>query len=111
MRRVWENEQWYFAVVDIIAILTQSVNPGAYWRKLKERLLKEGGNETVTKCHALKMLAEDGKMRKIDASKISHDLAIEIAERNFAEYKKIEAKKIDDDFDIEVKRILKKSDK
>jgi DNA-damage-inducible protein D len=64
VRRVWENEQWYFAVVDIIAILTQSVNPCAYWRKLKERLLQEGGNETVTKCHALKMLVEDGKMRK-----------------------------------------------
>ena len=70
VRRVWHNEQWHFAVVDVVAILTRSVDPGAYWRKLKERLSKEGGNETVTKCHGLKMVAEDGKMRLIDAGNL-----------------------------------------
>jgi len=70
IRRHWDEkmEIWYFAVSDVIAVLTKSVNPTAYWRKLKERLLKEGGNETVTKCHALKMLAPDGKMRLTDAA-------------------------------------------
>jgi len=70
IRRVWDDEKelWYFSVSDIIAVLTKSVDPVAYWRKLKERLLKEGGNETVTKCHALKMIAPDGKMRLIDVT-------------------------------------------
>ncbi len=70
IRRHWdaEKELWYFAISDIIAVLTESIDPIAYWRKLKERLLKEGGNETVTKCHALKMLAADGKMRLTDAA-------------------------------------------
>jgi len=70
IRRHWDEEKelWYFAVSDVIAVLTKSKNPTAYWRKLKERLLKEGGNETVTKCHALKMMAPDGKMRFTDAA-------------------------------------------
>ncbi len=70
IRRHWDKEKelWYFAVSDVIAVLTNSVDPVAYWRKLKERLLKEGGNETVTKCHALKMVAADGKMRLTDAA-------------------------------------------
>ena len=70
IRRHWDDkkELWYFAISDVIAVLTKSVDPGAYWRKLKERLLKEGGNETVTKCHTLKMLASDGKMRLTDAA-------------------------------------------
>jgi len=70
IRRVWDDEKelWYFSVSDIIAVLTKSVDPVAYWRKLKERLLKEGGNETVTKCHALKMIAPDGKMRLTDVT-------------------------------------------
>jgi len=70
IRRYWDEEKelWYFAVSDVIAVLTKSKNPTAYWRKLKERLLKEGGNETVTKCHALKMMAPDGKMRLTDAA-------------------------------------------
>lgn len=53
--------------MDIIAILTESANPQAYWRKLKQRL-KEEGNETVTDLHGLKMLAEDGKMRLTDVA-------------------------------------------
>jgi hypothetical protein len=60
-----ENEKWYFAVVDVIAILTESENPQVYWRVLKKRLSDEG-NETVTKCNTLKMPAADGKMRKTD---------------------------------------------
>jgi hypothetical protein len=70
IRRVWDEkkELWYFSVVDIVAVLTKSVDPLAYWRKLKERLLQEGGNETVTKCHGLKMVAADGKMRLTDVA-------------------------------------------
>lgn len=62
-----ENEKWYFSIVDVIAVLSESINPQAYWRKLKERLLKEG-NQTVTECHGLKMLAKDGKMRLTDTA-------------------------------------------
>lgn len=67
IRRVWFKEQWYFSIVDIIEVLTESVDPAAYWRKLKQRL-KDEGNETVTNCHALKMLAPDGKMRLTDVA-------------------------------------------
>jgi len=62
-----ETEKWYFSIVDIIEVLTQSPDAGAYWRKLKERLKKEG-NETVTNCHTLKMEAADGKMRQTDVA-------------------------------------------
>ncbi len=64
VRRVWveADQKWYFSVVDVVGILTSSVNAGAYWRKLKERLKKEG-NETVTDCHGFKMTAADGKQR------------------------------------------------
>ena len=67
VRTSWDNEKelWYFSVVDIVAILTESKDPTAYWRKLKQRL-KEEGNETVTNCHGLKMVAHDGKMRLTD---------------------------------------------
>jgi len=70
IRRVWDSEKelWFFSVSDVIAVLTNSIDPLAYWRKLKERLLKEGGKETVTRCHGLKMLASDGKMRLADAA-------------------------------------------
>ena len=62
IRTVWNEEQedWYFSVVDVIAVLMDSVNPVTYWRKLKQRL-KQEGNETVINCHALKMIAKDGK--------------------------------------------------
>lgn len=62
-----EEEKWYFAIVDVVGVLSESVNPAAYWRKLKERLRKEG-NQTVTNCHALKMRAVDGKMRLTDVA-------------------------------------------
>lgn len=63
VRSLWvgDNEKWYFSIVDVIAILTESVDPNAYWRKLKQRLKAEG-NETVTNCHGVKMLAQDGKI-------------------------------------------------
>ena len=69
VRTVWDDEQekWYFSIVDVCAVLTDSENPQAYWRKLKQRL-KEEGNETVTNCHALKMRAADGKMRLTDVA-------------------------------------------
>ena len=69
VRALWDDEaeKWYFSIVDAIAVLTESVDPTAYWRKLKQRL-KEEGNETVTNCHGLKMLAPDGKMRKTDVA-------------------------------------------
>jgi hypothetical protein len=69
IRTAWdaEKQEWYFAIVDVIAILTDSVDPAAYWRKLKERLKKEG-NETVTNCHGLKMTAPDGKKRLTDVA-------------------------------------------
>ena len=56
IRTVWnaDKEDWYISIVDVIAVLTESVNPQAYWRKLKQRLKAEG-NQTVTNCHALKM--------------------------------------------------------
>ncbi|WP_423128042.1 BRO-N domain-containing protein [Gaoshiqia sp. Z1-71] len=62
-----EDEKWYFSIVDVIAVLTESENPQTYWRVLKKRLLDEG-NETVTNCNALKMVAADGKMRKTDVA-------------------------------------------
>ena len=69
VRTVWDDEQekWYFSVVDVVGVLTESVNPQIYWRVLKNRLLKEG-NETVTNCNALKMTAADGKKRLTDVA-------------------------------------------
>ena len=71
VRTIWDDEQekWYFSIVDVISILTDSTNPQAYWRKLKQRLIEEG-NETVTICHALKMRAADGKMRLTDVADV-----------------------------------------
>ena len=69
IRRVYdeENETWLFSVVDIIQVLTDSPDPGAYWRKLKQRLKAEG-SEVVTNCHGLKLTAEDGKKRLTDVA-------------------------------------------
>ncbi len=69
VRTVWDSdkEEWYFSIVDVIAILTESKNPTTYWRVLKKRLMDEG-NETVTNCNALKMPAPDGKMRYTDVA-------------------------------------------
>ena len=69
VRTLWdiENEKWYISIVDVIAVLTDSIDANAYWRKLKQRLKAEG-NETVTNCHGLKMQAPDGKMRLTDVA-------------------------------------------
>ena len=69
VRTVWDDEQekWYFSIVDVVAVLTDSSNPQTYWRVLKKRLLAEG-NETVTNCNGLKMQAADGKMRLTDVA-------------------------------------------
>lgn len=69
VRTVWddEKEKWYFSIVDVVSVLTDSVDATAYWRKLKQRL-KEEGNETVTNCHGLKIKATDGKMRLTDVA-------------------------------------------
>ena len=69
IRSVWDDEAeiWYFSIVDVVAELTESKDPLAYWRKLKQRLKAEG-NETVTNCHGLKLRAADGKMRMTDVA-------------------------------------------
>ena len=66
VRSVWdeERETWYFSIVDVCQVLTDSSDGRKYWNKLKQRL-KEEGNETVTNCHQLKMPAADGKIRLI----------------------------------------------
>ena len=69
IRTAWDEEQeeWYFSIVDVVGVLTESDNPQVYWRVLKKRL-KEEGNETVTNCNALKMLSADGKRRSTDVA-------------------------------------------
>ena len=69
VRYVWDEEQekYFFSVVDVIRVLTDSLDAAAYWRKLKQRL-KEEGNETVTNCHTLKFPAADGKLRLTDVA-------------------------------------------
>ena len=69
VRTAWDSEQekWYFSIVDVVAVLTESSNPQTYWRVLKNRLVAEG-NQTVTNCNAFKMRAADGKMRKTDVA-------------------------------------------
>ncbi len=72
VRTVWDDqeEKWYFSIVDVCAVLTDSkdvLTARKYWNKLKQRL-KEEGNETVTNCHQLKLLAADGKMRMTDVA-------------------------------------------
>ncbi len=69
IRSAWDNEkeEWCFSIIDIVGVLTDSKDPGAYWRKLKQRLNEEG-NEVVTICHTLKMQAADGKMRETDVA-------------------------------------------
>ena len=71
VRSVWdaEAEKWYISIVDVVEVLTGSVDATAYWRKLKQRLKAEG-NETVTNCHGLKMQAADEKMRMTDVADV-----------------------------------------
>lgn len=69
VRAIWDDEQeeWYFSIVDVIQILTDSADGRKYWNKLKQRL-KEEGSELVTNCHQLKLRATDGKMRLTDVA-------------------------------------------
>lgn len=67
IRRQMYNGEWYYSIIDIIEILTESKDSSAYWRKLKQRLNEEG-NESVTNCHGLKMLSKDGKLRQTDCA-------------------------------------------
>lgn len=69
IRTAWDDkeEKWYFSIVDVVAVLTDSANPQTYWRVLKKRLIDEG-DETVTKCNAFKLRAADGKMRLTDVA-------------------------------------------
>jgi ABC-type Fe3+ transport system substrate-binding protein len=62
IRTLWHNEEekWYFSIVDVVGVLTESPNPNNYWKVLKHRLTKEG-SELVTNCNQLKMLSSDGK--------------------------------------------------
>jgi hypothetical protein len=67
IRKTIHNDEWWFSIVDVCAVLTESADAGAYWRKLKQRL-KEEGSEVVTFCHGLKLLAPDGKLRETDCA-------------------------------------------
>jgi hypothetical protein len=67
IRKIIYQKEWWFSVVDVCGILTESIDSGAYWRKLKQRLIKER-SEVVTFCHELKLLAPDGKMRETDCA-------------------------------------------
>jgi len=67
IRKTIHNNEWWFSIVDVCAVLTESADAGAYWRKLKQRL-REEGSEVVTFCHGLKLTAPDGKMRETSRS-------------------------------------------
>lgn len=69
IRRIWYNEEWFFSVIDVVAALTESVNAGAYWRKLKQRLSEEG-SQVVTFCHGLRLEAADGKKYLTDCANV-----------------------------------------
>ena len=77
VRSIWDSnkEKWFISIIDVIAVLTESVDYKSYWRKLKQRL-KEEGNETVTNCHSLKMLAADGKFRFTDVADVQQLLRL-----------------------------------
>ena len=66
-KTIYQNE-WWFSVVDVITVLTDSEEPRTYWKVLKHRLKKEGDNQTVTNCNQLKLLAKDGRLRNTDCA-------------------------------------------
>lgn len=68
IRKIIHKNEWWFSVVDVISVLTESESPQVYWRVLKKRLIDEGSDETVTKCNGLKLKALDGKMRVTDCA-------------------------------------------
>lgn len=69
IRTAWdaENEKWYFSIVDVVGVLTESKDGRKYWNKLKQRLKSEG-SELVTNCHQLKLLSSDGKRYSTDVA-------------------------------------------
>ncbi|MGE5473943.1 MAG: Bro-N domain-containing protein [Ignavibacteriales bacterium] len=108
IRTHWDDneEQWYFSIVDVVLVLTNSIDANAYWRKLKERLKNEG-NETVTNCHTLKMPAIDGKMRITDVANTEQLLRLiqSIPSKNAEPFKlwlaKVGNERIDEIYDPE----------
>ncbi|MDR1416054.1 MAG: hypothetical protein LBJ57_01385 [Prevotellaceae bacterium] len=109
VRSVWDEdgEKWYFSIVDVVGILTESENPQVYWRVLKKRLADEG-NETVTNCNGLRMLAPDGKMRLTDVGDTEQILRIiqSIPSKNAEPFKmwlaKVGSERIDETIDPEL---------
>jgi hypothetical protein len=75
IRKIWFNDEWYFSVIDVCSVLVDSADSGAYWRKLKQRLIAEK-SEVVTFCHALKMVSIDGKKYKTDCANTESMLRI-----------------------------------
>ena len=108
IRTAWnsEKEEWYFSVVDVVSVLTDSVDGRKYWNKLKQRL-KDEGNETVTNCHQLKMTAADGKKRLTDVATTEQILRIiqSIPSPKAEPFKKwlaqVDAERIDETIDPE----------
>ena len=71
IRRIWQDDQWYFSVIDIIGILTQSEKPRDYWYRVKERLVEEDKSQLSTVCRQLKLPASDGKLYVTDCANIA----------------------------------------
>ena len=109
IRTIWDKEQekYFISVVDLVGVLSESKDKNAYWRKLKQRL-KEEGNETVTKCHALKLKAQDGKYRITDVVDIEGMFRIveSIPSKNAEPIKlwlaKLGSERIDETFDSSI---------
>ena len=76
VRRIWQNEQWYFSIVDVIEVLTESPSPKTYWAKLKKKLSDESGSQEFRNWEQLKMTAADGKSYKTDAANMEEILRI-----------------------------------
>jgi Holliday junction resolvase len=95
IRKAWHNDEWYYSVIDMIAVLLDKETPLAntYWRKLKSRLIAEG-NETVTKCYSVKLPAVDGKRRFTDVVNYADAMLLiqEIERRNFKRKKRMQRK-------------------
>ena len=116
IRAIWDEgaEKWWFSVVDIIAALTESDNPQVYWRVLKKRLADEG-NETVTNCNGLKMLAPDGKMRLTDVADTEQFLRViqSIPSKKAEPFKlwlaKVGSERMDETVDKQFKGLKKES--
>lgn len=68
IRRTWLNDEWWFSIIDVIGVLTESTNPQNYWYTMKSRLKKEGSEQTLTNCKGLVMVAQDGRNRKTDCA-------------------------------------------